>query len=201
VESFRVTPSVALRGSFDPERRFAMFPPTYAIKGLFFPRLVEMLGDGFRAVAPTLRMPPKDGRYVPFTDYPQSDYSRIVAAAARRCFAGMELREAARRVAWKDIDVYGASRIGGVTLALLGDPRSALTKLPDLINLVLKGGTIVARDRGPSHVFLEYRRYFGWIDCYVIGTLEGIVQRFGKKPEIAVNIMGDGEATYDVTWS
>lgn len=196
-----MTPSTPLKGSFDPEQRFALFPSTYTIKGLFFPRLVEMLGDGFASLAPTLRMPPKDGRYVAFNDYPQSDYSRLVWAVARRCFPTLPPREAARRVAWRDIDVFGASRVGGVTLALLGDPRSALTKLPEMMNLVLKGGALLSRDRGPDRVFLEYRRFFGWIDCYVIGTLEGIVQHFGKQPTINVEITGEGEATYDIAWS
>ena len=40
-----------------------------------------------------------------------------------------------------------------------------------------------------------------FVDCYVIGTLEGVVQRFGNRPEITATISNGGDATFDVMWT
>jgi len=40
----------------------------------------------------------------------------------------------------------------------------------------------------------------GWVDCYSIGTVEGIVQHVGHSPNIDVKIQKYGYATYDVRW-
>ncbi|MGZ3421557.1 MAG: DUF2378 family protein [Polyangiales bacterium] len=199
--SFCVRPSVPLTGGFDAEQRFAAFPRNYTIKGLFFPRLVEMLGDGFSALVPSLAAPPRGGRYLSFSDYPQADYSRVVWAVARRSFSGISAREASRRVAWRDMETYSASRVGSVTLSLLGDPASTLSQLPRMMALVLKGGELSSRRLGEREVELTYRRFFGWVDCYAIGTLEGIVQHYDCTPEIEATLVSETEATYRVRWS
>jgi uncharacterized protein (TIGR02265 family) len=200
VENFLVRAGYSLENDFDAEERFARFPAYFTIKGLFFPRLVLMLGDGWSALQPTLQAPPRFGKYFPFSDYPQVDYSRLTYAVAKKCFPRIPLREAARRVARRDFEVFAASSLGSVMMSMLGGVDAALLKFPQMMSIVLSGGGCKGTRIDERAVRLEWENFLGWVDCYSIGTVEGIVQHFGHSPTIDVKIQKYGYATYDVRW-
>ncbi|HEX7663000.1 MAG TPA: DUF2378 family protein [Polyangiaceae bacterium] len=201
MDQFTVRAGEALKDDFDAEERFARFPPEFTMKGLFFPRLVLMLGDGWSKLEPTLKQPPRLGKYFPFSDYPQVDYSRLTHAVAKKCFPRLPLREAARRVAQRDFEVFADSTVGGVMLSMLGGVESALLKFPQMFGIVLSGGTLKGAKIEERLVRLEWENFLGWVDCYSIGTVEGIVKHFGHSPHIEVKIPKYGYATYDIRWS
>lgn len=201
VATFTTDLSSALDGTFDPEARFASFPPHYTIKGVFFTGLVAMLGDRFDTVAQGLSAPPRLGRYLPFRDYPQVDYSRVTHAAVKHCFPDLPLREAARRVARNDFAAFASSTVGTVMLSVMRDPSEALLRFPEIHRLVLRGGRVDAEPLSPHGIRLEYRDFLGWVDCYVIGTLEGAVGLFGATPTLDVTLFSDRHARYDVRWT
>lgn len=201
MDTFVVRGGQSLQNDFDAEERFAKFPTDFTLKGLFFPRLVLMLGDGWSKLEPTLLAPPRFGKYFPFSDYPQVDYSRLTYAVAKKCFPRLPLREAARRVARRDFEVFADSRVGGVMLSMLGGVDSALLKFPQMMGIVLSGGSCKGTRIDDRTVRLEWDNFLGWLDCYSIGTIEGIVSHFGHAATIEVRMQKYGYATYDVRWS
>lgn len=177
----------------DVEARFSRFPRHYTIKGMYFTRVLSALGAGLSDVQEKLLEQPR--RYLPFRDYPQVDYSRLCYAAAVRNWPAQPVPEAMRRLARADFEQFAGSKVGRVTLALAGDLRGSLRKLPDMYRMSIKGGTVTAKDE-PEGVRIDFSDFYGWPDCYVLGTLEGIVQHFGKNPRIEAAFHSESSASY-----
>jgi uncharacterized protein (TIGR02265 family) len=196
--SITITPGRVLDRAFDVERRFAAFPSSYAMKGMFFPPLVDLLGDGWSRLAPALRRAPTDGRYTAFRDYPQEDYSRLAYAVAQRLYGDVPVPEGARRVARSDFARFASSRLGRVMLPLLDGADAALLGLPRLYRLVVTGGTVATERIRGGGVRVEYRDWLGWVDCYPAGTIEGICEHYGCRPRIELEVLGDDHAVYEV---
>jgi uncharacterized protein (TIGR02265 family) len=177
-----------LVGHVDAEQRFARFPSSYLMKGMFFSRMIDLGGEkAYRDVESRLVKRPQLGRYVPFADYPQVDFSRLAHHVAITKFPGLDVVEAMRRLARTDITTFAQSTAGSVMLALVGnDPVTALLKLPDMYRASLKGGTVSARLAAPRVVELDYRDFYGWLDCYPIGHVEGLATHCGRDCEIEV---------------
>ncbi|HEY3237713.1 MAG TPA: DUF2378 family protein, partial [Polyangiaceae bacterium] len=97
---------IALFGSYDVEEEVRSIPRSYGVKGMFFDRVVAVLGPDFERIAKLLVDPPARGRYVGFRDYPGGDFSRLAAAAARKAYPRLGLREAVRRFALEDFRVF-----------------------------------------------------------------------------------------------
>lgn len=195
-----VTPRAPLVGEVDPEERFERFPRSYTVKGMFFSRIVKVLGSsGYAEIEPMLIAPPRGGRYLPFRDYPQVDYSRLCYDAAIRRFPRQSVPEAMRRLARADFEEFAASKVGKVTLALAGDLAGSLMKLPDMYRVSMKGGTVAATSMQDG-VRLHFEDFFGWVDCYPIGTVEGIVRHYGFSPSLEVEFLGDQQAGVEVRW-
>lgn len=196
---YRLTLSTPLDSAPDPEARFQRFPSSYTIKGMFFSRPIEILGADYNALLPQLKRPQSGGRYLAFRDYPQEDYSRISHAAATRRWPHVSVAEAMRQLARDDIRIFGASRLGRVVLAMTGDVTSSLLKLPEMYGMSLKGGEVTA-ETVQEGVKLEFRDFLGWVDCYPVGTVEGLVLHYGQEPEVEIECSGEGDATYLVRW-
>ncbi len=191
---------LALTGGVDAEERFARFPASYVMKGMFLRRMVQV--GGARALAEVgprlVRRPPLDA-YLPFSDYPQVDFSRLAHQVARMRFPGVAVVEAMRRLARDDIATFAESTIGSVMLALVGrDVTTALLKLPDMYAASLRGGTVGARALDAGVIELTYRSFYGWLDCYPIGHIEGLCAQFGCRPEIEVEAQSPVDAVLRV---
>jgi uncharacterized protein (TIGR02265 family) len=190
--------SEPLDGNYDSEQRAREIPPSFLLKGMFFTRLVERLGPGWDAIAPRLSKPPRGGRYVAFADYPQADYERLSAEVAQKLHPAQGLREAVRRLARDDFDVFAASTLGRVMLAVVGDAASALLKIPFVYSKVAPGdwqvraeaidGATVRLDFVPSYGTWEYQ----------VGQLEGIVVAFGGSPSVTVELLPENHLRFDV---
>jgi uncharacterized protein (TIGR02265 family) len=192
------TPAEPLSGSFDPEVIAKSVPPDYAVKGMFFARLAAQLGAGFAAVAERLESPPRFGRYVPFSDYPQADYVRVSAAAAQKLYPGIPLREGMRRLGRDDFGVFAASTFGKVILAAVGDARSALLKTPFIYQKMAPGPwTVTGEELDDSTIRLEFAPVHGTWE-YQLGQLEGIVQNFGASPVTVVSELPGRKIQFDV---
>src|SRR5690348_8551194 len=92
----------ALTGDFDAEATALAIPKSFVVKGMFFSRHVAQLGSDFDKVAAGLEAPPRFGRYVPFSDYLQRDYMRVITAVSRKVYPRLGLREAMRRLGRDD---------------------------------------------------------------------------------------------------
>jgi len=187
-----------LLGSYDPEEEARSISPSYVVKGMFFDRLVVVLDKDFEAAAKTLDQPPAKGRYVAFSNYPGRDFARLAAAAARKVYPRLGLREAVRRVALDDFKVFSQSMVGKVTLAVASDARSILNKVPFIYRSLAPGDwDIAAEDLNERVVRLDFRPFAGRWE-YAIGQFEGAVLHYHPRSVIHVHQLDGGHIRFDV---
>jgi uncharacterized protein (TIGR02265 family) len=194
-ESLR--PEAALTGSLDLEAIVAAIPANYTVKGMFCARYVSMLEKEYANLSKKLIAPARDARYVAFKDYPQADYTRIVAAAAAKLFPHMPLPEAVRRTARDDFQTFGTSVFGKVLMTLIGDPATALSYLPDAYARVAPGPNVRAEELDHRTMRLVFRRQRGFVE-YILGQLEGIVLAFNRTPLVTVRRLEPETLAFDV---
>ena len=193
-----VQSGVALHGSYDVEAEVRTVPQGYEIKGMFFDRLMVVLGSDFAEVQGKLAKPPERGRYVAFRGYPGGDFVRLVAAAGRKAHPRVGLREAIRRLALDDFKVFSGSMVGKVTLAVVSDARSILRKVPFIYRSLAPGKwDISAEDLNEHIVRIEFRPFIGRWE-YAVGQFESAVLRFGPRSIIHVSELGHGHVRFDV---
>jgi uncharacterized protein (TIGR02265 family) len=194
-----IRPDVPLSVRVDASARFAGFPPDFSIKGMFPARLEKLASHAvLESVRGALLKPEALGRYVSFADYPQVDYSRLAYAVATDLYKRLDPAEAMRRLARRDIETFASSQIGKIMLALTGNAAATLMKLPDMYGAALRGGSVKAVRTDPGTVSIRFRNFYGWLDCYAIGTVEGLVSHFSNACEIEVSLETATAATYIV---
>jgi uncharacterized protein (TIGR02265 family) len=200
VGPLRVRPDVPLSFPVEAESRFLRFPADFTIKGMFLARLLSIapraaLGNvGERLVNPAVLK-----RCLPFADYPQVDYSRLAHVVAQEAYRNLAVAEAMRRLARQDIRTFAESQVGRILLALSGDATATLLKLPEMYRAALRGGSVQSTRVSAHTVQLHYRDFYGWLDCYPIGTIEGLAAHFAMSCEIEVAMETLISATYTVT--
>ncbi len=193
-----VTSQTSLAGDVDAEERFARFPPGFTLKGMFFSRMMDIGGRHAKAALDALSAPPRLGRYLPFSDYPQVDYSRLAHAVSVGLFPDAPVPEAMRRLARLDHATFASSTVGKVSLALASDAGRALLMLPKAFGAVMRGGEVRAAQVEREVFRIDFREFYGWVDCYPIGTVEGMVQRFDRRCAIDLDMRSPVDATYTV---
>lgn len=199
VRTMLVRPDIPLSVRVDAAARFAGFPADFTIKGMFLARLEKLASHAvLESMRTALLMPKALGHYVSFGDYPQVDYSRLAYAVATDLYKRMEPAEAMRRLARRDIQTFGESQIGKIMLAFAGDAAATLMKLPEMYRAALRGGGVKAVRTDARTVTLHFQNFYGWLDCYVIGTVEGLVAHFSRACEIDVSLESAIAATYVV---
>lgn len=172
--------AVPLTGTLDLDAMLPRYPKTDSIKGMFFGRFSETLGDLGR-FADQLSSPPRFGRYVPFTDYPLRDYMFLVNRSVEKRYAALGLREGLRRLARDDLAIFGQSVLGRVMVEVAGSAHPALLATPKAFAAVAKGGLVLsARSLGPTRVEMTFAGVYGAWE-YNVGQLEGIVGFFGAR--------------------
>jgi uncharacterized protein (TIGR02265 family) len=164
---------------------------------MFFARLAGQLGDGFAELTPRLSAPPKLGRYVPFTDYPQADYVRLTAATAQKLYPSVALREGLRRLGRDDFNVLATSTIGKVILAAAGDARSVLLKAPFIYDKLSRGLTVTGEALDEATVRISFSPVYGSWE-YTLGQLEGAILNFGGTPVTTVSELPGKTVQFDV---
>ena len=192
------TPAEPLHGDIDIAAEAAAVPPDYLAKGMFFSRLREKLGGEFGRVAGELSAPPKFGRYLAFNDYPQRDYLLLSGHAARKCYPGLSLCEAMRRLAREDFNVFAGSTVGKVMLSVVSDARRALLLVPSVYSKVAKGDwTLEAQELGPDTVRVDFNPLPGRWE-YTLGQLEGVVLAMKGTPQTTVHELPNRHLRFDV---
>lgn len=201
--SFSVRPDQSIDVEFDVERRLAALRRDHSVKGMFtvpvVDKLVKQIGPaGLDRVKRSLHAPPK-AAHVAFTSYPIADHQRLTIELVKKLHPDLPLSEGLRRFERSSAERFADSTLGKVLVAVLSDPRAALMKLPEINDMVSNTGRITATEEGDG-VRLCYRDYSGFLDCAVVGSLEGVVLFFRKSPRIDVRVLGDRDADYLVRW-
>jgi uncharacterized protein (TIGR02265 family) len=193
-----VGPDDVLDGELDDSVRNAVVPASYVVKGMFFSRLHERLRDCWDEMLPQLQAPPRFGRYVPFTDYPQGDYLTLSLAIADRLYADVSPREGLRRLARDDFDIFAASTFGRIVLGAVGDVHAALLTMASVYPKVASGDwEIRGTEVDDSTVRLEWlRAYGGWE--YQLGQIEGLVRHWSTDYRVTVTAPASDHFRFDV---
>jgi uncharacterized protein (TIGR02265 family) len=193
-----VSSSQSLSGDVDAESIARQIPKTNLVKGMFFARHVSMLGAEFANVTQSLEAPPRFGKYVPFSDYPQSDYMRVMSAVARKSYARLGLREGMRRLGRDDFNVFGESTFGRVILAVVGDAKAALLKTPGIYMKMAPGDWIATGEEiDDTTVRIEFCPTYGSWE-YQLGQLEGVVMKYGVQPTTTITELPGPLIRYDM---
>jgi len=192
-----ITANRELTGSFDANAVASGVPAHYTVKGMFFTRLIDALGSEIAAVRAQLVAPARGDRYLPFRDYPQVDYLRLSIAAARKSFPQLSPREAVRRLARDDLATFSNSMLGRIVLAMAGDARSTLLRVPDAYARVTTGGPVHALELDADTVRVEFQKFYGLRD-YQLGQLEGVTLHFGTTSGITRRDIGPDHVIFDV---
>lgn len=187
----------ALSGDLDAEAVARAIPNTYVVKGMFFARHVTQLGPEFEKVMTRLDAPPRFGRYVPFSDYLQSDYMRVSTAVAVKVYPRLGLREAMRRLGRDDFSVFGESTIGKVIMAVVGDARAALLKTPGIYMKMAPGSTVTGEEYDEHTIRIEFSPAYGAWE-YQLGQLEGVVMKYGTTPTTTISELPGQVIRFDV---
>lgn len=191
----------ALHGSYDVETEVRAVPAGYLVKGMFFDRLLVVLGADYSTVEGKLTKPPARGRYVNFRDYPGEDFVRLVAAAGRKAHPRLGLREAIRRLAHDDFRVFADSMVGKVTLAVVSDARAILRKVPFIYRSLAPGDWDISAEELDEHtVRLDFRPFFGRWE-YAVGQFESAILHYGPRSVIHVSELGNRHVRFDVEHS
>jgi len=192
------SPDEPVGGSFDVEETVRLFSKTHLLKGMFFSRIVNILGSHFGAVSPSLSAPPRLGRYLPFSDYPQADYLRLCVVAASRAYPAWPLREGIRRLSRDDFRVFTDSTLGKIVIAAIGDPHSALLQVPSMYMKVAPADwRIDGEEIDAGAVRVTFSPIIGPWE-FQLGQLEGLVLSFGKRPRVRVTELERGAVQFDV---
>ena len=194
-----ISSAMPLSFALDAEERFKRFPSSFTLKGMFFSRVIG-LGPRFaQAVTPRLLGPPRTGKYLPFGDYPQVDFSRISHAVATGLYANVPVPEAMRLLARQDFATFAASAVGRVSLALMSDVSTAIVRMPDSYAAVLKGGAVTARKLSSDEFEMTFRDFYGFVDCYPLGQIEGLARHYGVTCHIEADVESAVNAVYRIT--
>jgi uncharacterized protein (TIGR02265 family) len=190
-----------LSGSIDAEAIAQGIPKTFLVKGMFFARLLAQLGPGYSTIEPRLQAAPRFGRYLPFSDYPQSDYVRVSTTAAQKVFPNVPLREAMRLLGREDFSVFAASTLGKVILAVVGDSRSAFLRTPFIYMKMAPGDWVVTSEELDERTIrIEFAPVHG-IWEYLLGQLEGVAMNYGGDPTTTIRELPGKKVQFDVRYA
>ncbi len=195
-----ITLAEPLAGGMDLDAIVRDTPAGFHAKGMFFSRLVGQLGSSFEELLPKLEAPPKLGRYVPFSDYPQGDYLRIAAAVAQKLYPSVGVREGLRRLSRDDFGVFAGSTVGKIFLTAVGDCRTALMKVPAIYEKMAPGAwTVRSEELDATTIRLEFGPHPGAWE-FQLGQLEGVVLNYGGTPVTSVTKLLDRKIQFDIRY-
>lgn len=197
---FTVVPTQPLLGDYDVEASAREIPKDHVMKGMFFSRYLKALGSKYRFIEEKLEAPPRLGKYLPFSFYPFRDFMRIFDAAARQSYPEIGVREAHRREARNEVDVFVESTLGKVTFSLVENPQTALARYPEIFRVLVQGPKVRLTRTGKYEVTIDYKQHYGSLG-YTIGVIEALVSNFDATPELNVDDRGGGVRTIVCSWT
>lgn len=79
----------------------------------------------------------------------------------------------------------------------MGDPRTALLRVPEAYVLVAPGPELKSEERDAGTVRMTFMRFYGAVE-YMLGQLVGIVISYGNSPVITIQRPTQTTLIFDV---
>lgn len=183
------------------EEHIRLLPDGAACKGLFFNDPIERL----RKVAPSHPLLVGSGlagrRYVPFFDYPYSDFMRLLAGTAQAVYPSVPLGEGLRRLGRAGYEALLRSQVGKVMFGVFG------SSFADVVRMGARGwsvsinfGKVDVEVVGPQHVRYRFERLPAFLETYQVGVVEGAMNVCKVQGEILVHLPDPSNGSFDIRW-
>ncbi|MDQ3033478.1 MAG: DUF2378 family protein [Myxococcota bacterium] len=182
------------------EEHVRLLPEGAACKGLFFNDPIERL----RKVAPghPLLVGGIAGRrYVPFFDYPYSDFMRLLAGTAQAVYPNVPLGEGLRRLGRAGYEALLQSHVGKVIFGVFGSSFGDVVKTGARGYAVsINFGKVEVEVVGPQHVRYRFERLPAFLETYQVGIVEGAMNVCKVQGEILVHLSDPANGSFDIRW-
>ena len=142
-------------------------------------------------------------RWLPFHNYPLTDFMRFAHNAACVAYPSVPTGEGLRRIGWRSFPAFAATMAGRVVLFAFGQKlEHVVESTPRSYAITLPGAVVKARRIREQHFEFEMRNVHSFVDTYHVGVIEGAIRELGGQPQITVrNRTRRCDADFDVRWS
>lgn len=187
--------------SIDIEEQVRLLPAGAACKGLFFNDPIQRL----RRVDPKHALLDAGNaagrRYVPFFDYPYSDFMRVLGATATAVYPTVPKGEALRRLGRAGYEALLQSQVGKVLFGVFGKSFEQVVKMGARGWAVsISFGKVEVEEVGPQHVRYHFRDLPALLETYQVGIVEGGMNVCGVEGEVRVHLTDPGNGSFDIQW-
>lgn len=180
-------------GDLQLTERLNEMPPDARVKGMFIKGIIE------RAAAAGVELEHK--RYVPFKDYPATEYLELLAAGAEAVHPNVPPLEGLRRLGHTVYGTFLSSTIGRVTMAVAGrDMRTAVSMVPRAYSLSGNLAQVDILSLTDRSARLALHDVWDWPGAYQVGIMEGGFDAFQVDGEVRVKLLGLCEAELQLDW-
>ena len=175
-------------------------PTGHTIKGAFVASNAAIVASDWAKIENLLDAPPRNAKYLAFSDYPLTDFLRVSDAAARKKYPRVATREAHRLLARNTFEVFAQTTLGKVTLTLVSGPASLLSKYEEIFNRMVTGPRVAVKAVDARAVEIEYVGYYSTREA-IFGVLEGAVIACHFEPTVTVEALEAGRFRAHVSWT
>ncbi len=170
------------------------------VKGMFFGEVTEALQavdpDGVGGIDLAKR------RYLPFSDYPQTDYLRLVEQAVQVVYPRFPTAEAVRRLGSTAVPRFSDSVIGKVVIGIFFDDIHRL--IPAMVKAVkycVSPSSVESERLDERHWLVEYREMPGSVEPLWVGATEGMLTHYGLTPNVMLKKHAPGAFDVSIQWT
>jgi uncharacterized protein (TIGR02265 family) len=187
--------------ALDPAPYLERVPPDAHCKGMFFHDVLRAVRraspDAERRLVPHLGR----RRYVAFMDYPLREHMELTAEAVKLLFPGVPSREGMRRLGWLAYPTFVESMVGRVVFGVLGHDLDRIFEVgPRSFEVSLTRGRARASRLGDNHWRYELTDFFGYLDTYYVGVIEGPIRHHNLTPDVRIRLTSPSDGVMDIRW-
>ncbi len=180
--------------ALDLEHEIALLPKGSTAKGMFLKRLALDLSRRGKSFS-------SRKAYQAFSDYSLEECVRCNVEAAQALYPSLPLREGLRRIAWLSFDTFGASMIGGVTLAAVRHEPAAIFRLADhALSFAISTGTHRTEVLDSHTIAVHAHDVHFFPDSFGLGVAEGVLRSCRRIGSVALKKHSPTRYTYLVRW-
>jgi uncharacterized protein (TIGR02265 family) len=182
----------------DLQERLAMVPASAAIRGLYFGRIVRVLGhagklDEYRELFPE--------RHSAIRWYPVKDYLVRLTVAGGILKSPAEVHQGMYEIGRLNAVVFAESLLGAVMLRLLSrEPAKLLQQAVASRRQSATDGRWELRFEGPRRGVIEMTEEYSYIDSYLLGAAVGTFEAASVVAQVRAEVTGRFSGRHIIDW-
>jgi uncharacterized protein (TIGR02265 family) len=185
----------ALTAPLDLAAHLALAPKHGTVKGMFFRKI---LGDVRTDSGKRLR----ERSYLPFSDYPLSEWLTLLYEAAQCAYPHEPVRAGLRRLGRSMYPTFVDSMIGKVVLSVAGNNVTrALALYPKIWSVISNHGSATVDELTEGRAVIRLRNVWDFLDSFQLGSLEGGMGFFGVAAKVGVARISPCDADFEIVWT